>query len=115
MTSRVERICWLSRLIFMLSALAAWILTVTETTPLSSIRPSAMPIISSTRLRPRCPADAAPRDRRRRLAAGVAEARIVLAAIQGRADADPAVRRYPRSEEHTSELQSRGQLVCRLL
>src|SRR5690625_5386688 len=24
-------------------------------------------------------------------------------------------RLYPRSEEHTSELQSRGQLVCRLL
>src|SRR6266702_2630060 len=27
----------------------------------------------------------------------------------------PARRRSPRSEEHTSELQSRGQLVCRLL
>src|SRR5437870_10677895 len=25
------------------------------------------------------------------------------------------VRRHPRSEEHTSELQSRGHLVCRLL
>src|SRR5437660_9781298 len=27
----------------------------------------------------------------------------------------PYRRRVPRSEEHTSELQSRGQLVCRLL
>src|SRR2546421_7753615 len=27
----------------------------------------------------------------------------------------PAVRRYRRSEEHTSELQSRSDLVCRLL
>src|SRR5439155_22269200 len=26
-----------------------------------------------------------------------------------------ASRRFPRSEEHTSELQSRGHLVCRLL
>src|SRR5437660_7041829 len=26
-----------------------------------------------------------------------------------------AWRRFPRSEEHTSELQSRGHLVCRLL
>src|SRR5690625_4017902 len=29
--------------------------------------------------------------------------------------ARPVVRSRPRSEEHTSELQSRGQLVCRLL
>src|SRR5690625_3954430 len=28
---------------------------------------------------------------------------------------DFAANRYPRSEEHTSELQSRGHLVCRLL
>src|SRR2546422_1087646 len=28
---------------------------------------------------------------------------------------DPAARRLPRSEEHTSELQSRLHLVCRLL
>src|SRR5215208_8046553 len=27
----------------------------------------------------------------------------------------PSARRTPRSEEHTSELQSRGHLVCRLL
>src|SRR5207253_9137527 len=27
----------------------------------------------------------------------------------------PKIRRRPRSEEHTSELQSRGHLVCRLL
>src|SRR5690625_6918501 len=27
----------------------------------------------------------------------------------------PAADRWPRSEEHTSELQSRGHLVCRLL
>src|SRR5690625_5874373 len=27
----------------------------------------------------------------------------------------PSVERYTRSEEHTSELQSRGHLVCRLL
>src|SRR5207253_7798547 len=29
--------------------------------------------------------------------------------------ADPVIRREFRSEEHTSELQSRGHLVCRLL
>src|SRR5207253_11380951 len=29
--------------------------------------------------------------------------------------AAPAARAYPRSEEHTCELQSRGHLVCRLL
>src|SRR3712207_8130827 len=34
----------------------------------------------------------------------------------GRGPADPADdRRHPRSEEHTSELQSRQYLVCRLL
>src|SRR5439155_17549214 len=27
----------------------------------------------------------------------------------------PAIKSWPRSEEHTSELQSRGHLVCRLL
>src|SRR5690625_4306272 len=27
----------------------------------------------------------------------------------------PSARAFPRSEEHTSELQSRGHLVCRLL
>src|SRR5437660_3137131 len=38
-----------------------------------------------------------------------------LAAL-GRRGAGPAVvRERPRSEEHTSELQSRGHLVCRLL
>src|SRR5690625_5684617 len=31
------------------------------------------------------------------------------------ADDHPGRRRKPRSEEHTSELQSRGHLVCRLL
>src|SRR5690625_5924260 len=30
-------------------------------------------------------------------------------------DQGPAFHRCPRSEEHTSELQSRGHLVCRLL
>src|SRR5439155_13354201 len=30
-------------------------------------------------------------------------------------DRRPRRRRLPRSEEHTSELQSRGHLVCRLL
>src|SRR5207253_9203945 len=32
-----------------------------------------------------------------------------------RAETPPHSRPPPRSEEHTSELQSRGQLVCRLL
>src|SRR5207253_4327522 len=34
---------------------------------------------------------------------------------RARLSADQALRLQPRSEEHTSELQSRGHLVCRLL
>src|SRR5207253_9423733 len=34
---------------------------------------------------------------------------------EGPNDVGPALRSMVRSEEHTSELQSRGQLVCRLL
>src|SRR5579884_1966264 len=37
------------------------------------------------------------------------------AQLFGRADAGAAAKDVVRSEEHTSELQSRGQLVCRLL
>src|SRR2546428_8537343 len=36
----------------------------------------------------------------------------VVAAVR---DLEPAQRAAPRSEEHTSELQSRSDLVCRLL
>src|SRR2546422_8532513 len=35
--------------------------------------------------------------------------------IRGRADLGPGLQRVERSEEHTSELQSRLHLVCRLL
>src|SRR3989442_11993084 len=35
--------------------------------------------------------------------------------VPGLLTADPRVRREQRSEEHTSELQSRPHLVCRLL
>src|SRR3712207_7620045 len=44
--------------------------------------------------------------------------RVVLEDVgEPRADhhAEPAVEQRPRSEEHTSELQSRQYLVCRLL
>src|SRR2546422_8605015 len=47
---------------------------------------------------------AAPRDR----AAGERERRLVVPGLRGE-------RGRPRSEEHTSELQSRLHLVCRLL
>src|SRR3712207_7483717 len=39
----------------------------------------------------------------------------IAAADAGAGDADQRVGRLPRSEEHTSELQSRQYLVCRLL
>src|SRR5438034_1637171 len=51
-------------------------------------------------------------------------ARVVVAGLQVAgvlhadaepADGDPPVRRHDRSEEHTSELQSHSDLVCRLL
>src|SRR5690625_6647494 len=35
--------------------------------------------------------------------------------LHSKQDRDPPRSRRPRSEEHTSELQSRGHLVCRLL
>src|SRR5690625_7064920 len=35
--------------------------------------------------------------------------------IPGRSPPHPRLSALPRSEEHTSELQSRGHLVCRLL
>src|SRR3712207_8388003 len=37
------------------------------------------------------------------------------ALVDGDPDVDPAAQRGERSEEHTSELQSRQYLVCRLL
>src|SRR5690625_5879430 len=39
----------------------------------------------------------------------IRQRRVICAAI------DTTLRVHPRSEEHTSELQSRGHLVCRLL
>src|SRR5215475_15291680 len=48
------------------------------------------------------------RRRRRRLARRAGRARDLLRHVRG-------VRVLPRSEEHTSELQSRENLVCRLL
>src|SRR5439155_12834017 len=45
---------------------------------------------------------------------GIARAYGIALAV-GACDADPVDERAARSEEHTSELQSRGQLVCRLL
>src|SRR2546422_5138784 len=41
--------------------------------------------------------------------------RLAMAAWQGRAPFKDLVEKDPRSEEHTSELQSRLHLVCRLL
>src|SRR5207253_9694684 len=52
-----------------------------------------------------------------RLVVGAADRRDVHAAAEARGiGEEPADRRsvQPRSEEHTSELQSRGHLVCRL-
>src|SRR3712207_6981363 len=43
------------------------------------------------------------------------QARSVAALVHGFATFDPSVRIGGRSEEHTSELQSRQYLVCRLL
>src|SRR5690625_5553603 len=48
-------------------------------------------------------------------AAGSAAAAGGAGASAGWAGAAAASESSPRSEEHTSELQSRGQLVCRLL
>src|SRR5207253_11458445 len=42
-------------------------------------------------------------------------AAALRAANNGGTDASSCRRNHRRSEEHTSELQSRGQLVCRLL
>src|SRR3712207_7974379 len=57
----------------------------------------------------RCRSDQGPR--RRAPASGRGEA-LLLPPPPGRA---PGTRIVPRSEEHTSELQSRQYLVCRLL
>src|SRR5436190_15793858 len=43
------------------------------------------------------------------------EADFVAALVDGLASGDREVRRLARSEEHTSELQSHSDLVCRLL
>src|SRR5206468_6723833 len=58
--------------------------------------------------------DAADRDRPRRLAAGAVRRRTP-GPPRGPRWRDGAGRPLPRSEEHTSELQSRSDLVCRLL
>src|SRR5207253_9165978 len=52
-----------------------------------------------------------------RLAAGAVRRHRLPGRHVARADLEPQLHalRLPRSEEHTSELQSRGQLVCRLL
>src|SRR5690625_6228096 len=52
--------------------------------------------------------------RRRRRRIGLDRARRAVNATTGLATGAPATG-VPRSEEHTSELQSRGHLVCRLL
>src|SRR5439155_10728260 len=41
--------------------------------------------------------------------------RVVCMDVVGRGDSDWLEHKEDRSEEHTSELQSRGHLVCRLL
>src|SRR5688572_32119618 len=40
---------------------------------------------------------------------------LAVRSMDGVAPRDPAEVRHPRSEEHTSELQSQSNLVCRLL
>src|SRR2546430_11965633 len=53
---------------------------------------------------------------RLRVVAGVAGPRVQVTARHPQVDAREAERAlYPRSEEHTSELQSQSNLVCRLL
>src|SRR3712207_8564060 len=52
---------------------------------------------------------------RLRAAAGGAERRCRLGAEPSGRDGGGGLRGRPRSEEHTSELQSRQYLVCRLL
>src|SRR5206468_12446488 len=49
------------------------------------------------------------------LAAGASQPMRTAGEAKGMADFTPAVRIGWRSEEHTSELQSRSDLVCRLL
>src|SRR2546422_4241959 len=49
------------------------------------------------------------------LGSGAAHERLVAAVIAPAVTATVAIRRLYRSEEHTSELQSRLHLVCRLL
>src|SRR5690349_22230882 len=46
---------------------------------------------------------------------GVAAVRFSFGKQNTTADVDQALDAIPRSEEHTSELQSRRELVCRLL
>src|SRR3712207_9211515 len=65
----------------------------------------ALPIYHAARWRARRPGPAAPDPARRRPAAGGGDGR----------GGGPVAERCPRSEEHTSELQSRQYLVCRLL
>src|SRR5215203_3496061 len=47
--------------------------------------------------------------------AAIAEADVILFLMDARAGVLPADQPFVRSEEHTSELQSRQYLVCRLL
>src|SRR5439155_25416436 len=51
----------------------------------------------------------------RRAHGNVIPGRQVVAGPRGRVALRPGIRGARRSEEHTSELQSRGHLVCRLL
>src|SRR5690606_40419186 len=47
--------------------------------------------------------------------AGPFEAAAVAAVVQHVLETERALRQRPRSDEHTSELQSREKLVCRIL
>src|SRR5690625_5407617 len=70
----------------------------------------ALPIYEARRLRK---ADAA--ERSLRLAALAGERQTLLNQRRQRRVGEETARKLIRSEEHTSELQSRGHLVCRLL
>src|SRR5206468_12243424 len=63
------------------------------------------------------PGDAAPRPRRNRadLAVRGSDRSIRKRPGKGKRERGKVVKQYSRSEEHTSELQSRSDLVCRLL
>src|SRR5699024_12811642 len=80
-----------------------------ETYPLSLH--DALPI-SCHRRRPRTPARPCRADSRR---AGMCRRLRICAAARWRPDTGRESERRSRSEEHTSELQSRFDLVCRLL